>query len=63
MQDEKVKRTLLIDREDYERFQARNPSHGAFTWFVREALHKYNELNDVDPKELIELAVKEITII
>lgn len=56
-----VKRTLLIDREDYERFQRRHPQHGAFTWFVREVLRAYNELNDTDPDELIKLAAQEIT--
>lgn len=58
----KVKKTLLIPKVDFVRFQKRHPQHGAFVWFVREALRNYNELNDIDPDELIRLAVGEIDL-
>ena len=57
-----VKKTLLIPKEDYERFKRTHPQHGAFVWFVREALRRYNLIHDVDPEELIGLAVGEITL-
>jgi len=60
MPPETVKRTILIDGEDYRRFRERHPSHGAFTWFIRTALKKYNELNDTDPEELVQLAVGDL---
>lgn len=55
-----VKKTLLLDEEEFNRFKARNPSHGAFTDFVRRALKRYNDLNDTNPDELISLAVGEL---
>lgn len=55
-----VKKTLLLPRELVEEFDARHPSHGSFTWFVRSALEKYNEINKTDPDELLSLAVGEL---
>ncbi|KKL91273.1 hypothetical protein LCGC14_1896410 [marine sediment metagenome] len=57
-----VKKTLLVPREDYERFRLTHPQHGAFVWFVRTALRRYNLIHNTDPKELIDLAVGEITL-
>ena len=57
-----VKKTLLIPREEYEKFRRTLPMHGAFVWFVREALRCFNELNDIDPKEFVKLAVDEISL-
>jgi len=62
MDDETVKRTLLIPRDEMERFKSRHGGHGDFTWFVREALRRYNDLNDVDPNELISLAMSDIKV-
>ena len=62
MPQEKVKKTILISKIEYDKFRKRHPGHGDFVWFVREALQKYNEINEVDPKELIELAVGEIDL-
>ncbi len=59
---ELVKKTLLIPKEEADKFRRTHPQHGAFTWFVREALRRYNLINDVDPEELINLAVGEITL-
>ena len=57
-----VKKTLLIPREDYERFRRIHPQHGAFVWFVRTALRRYNLIHNTDPEELVDLAVGEITL-
>lgn len=57
-----VKKTLVIPRELFDPFKKRHPSHGSFVWFVRTALEKYNELNDIDPEELVRLAVGEIDL-
>ena len=62
MDGEVVKRTLLIPKKEMDRFKARHQGHGDFTWFVRESLKRYNDLNDVDPKELIGLAVTGIRV-
>jgi hypothetical protein len=58
-----VRKTILVPREEFERFQARHPGHGDFTWFVREALSRYNKINDTNPEELIGLAVGEISLV
>jgi hypothetical protein len=60
--DETIKRTLLIPKVEMDRFKARHGGHGDFTWFVREALRRYNDLNDVDPNELISLAVSDLSL-
>jgi len=57
---ELVRKTILVSRDEYEKFETRHPGHGDFTWFVREALARYNEINDTNPEELIALAVGEI---
>lgn len=57
-----VKRTFLISAAEVDRFKARHRGHGDLTWFIRTALKKYNDLNDIDLEELVELAVKEIHI-
>lgn len=57
-----VKKTLLIPEEEVKKFEAKHRGHGDFTWFVRESLRRYNELNDTNPDELITLAVNEITL-
>ena len=57
-----VKKTLLIPKEDWAEFKRRHPSHGSFTWFVRTALHRYNELNEVNTEALMDLALSEIKI-
>jgi len=62
MPKQKVKKTILIDKDEFDKFRERHPGHGDFVWFVREALKKYNELNEVDPNELVELAVGEIDL-
>ena len=58
-----TKKTILVPDVEVERFKRRHPGHGDFTWFVREALRRYNDLNDVEPDELVELAVKEINTV
>jgi len=60
MPDPFKKVTLHIPREDYETFRSRHQGHGDFVGFVRKALKRYNELNDVDLDELIDLAVKDM---
>jgi hypothetical protein len=57
-----VKKTILIPAKEWSRFKERHPGHGDFTWFVREALTRYNEVNSVSPEELIQLAVSEIRL-
>lgn len=57
-----VKKTLLLPKDEMDRFKARHRGHGDFTWFVREALRAYNDLNDIDPDELIKLAVGEVSL-
>lgn len=57
-----VKKTLLVPREDFEKFCRTHPQHGSFTWFVRTALRRYNLINDVDPEELVDLAVGELSL-
>lgn len=57
-----VKKTVLIPSDEWLRFKERHPGHGDFTWFVREALTRYNDVNDTSPEELIGLAVSEITL-
>ena len=57
-----VKKTILIPRDEYEKFCRTNPSHGAFIWFIRTALRRYNLINEIDPEELVGLAVGEITM-
>ena len=57
-----VKKTLLISREEYDKFRRVHPAHGSFTWFVRTALRQYNLINTTDPQELVDLAVGEITL-
>lgn len=53
---------IEVPLDEIEKFERIHPSRGAFSWFVREALERYNELNDVSQEELIEIAVKEIRI-
>lgn len=57
-----VKKNILIPEEEIERFEVRHPGHGSFTWFVRTCLEKYNELNDVNPDELIGTVVADVTL-
>lgn len=59
---ELVKKTLLVPKTEVDRFKKRHRGHGDFTAFVREALKRYNDLNDTDPDELISLAVGEIRL-
>lgn len=61
-QNDMVTRTLALPREDLEAFQAHHPGHGAFSWFVREALKRYNELHTIDADDLIQAAVGEIRL-
>jgi hypothetical protein len=57
-----VKKTLLVDAEELNKFHLRNPSHGAFTWFVNAALRRYNEINETSAEELIALSVDELSL-
>lgn len=59
---EMVKKIVLLPKTEVERFKARHRGHGDFTWFVREVLKKYNDLNDVDPDELLRLAAEGVTL-
>lgn len=62
MVENTVKKTLLVDKDEWKKFEAKHPQFGAFTWFVDAALRAYNQINEVDPQELIDLAMKEITL-
>lgn len=57
-----VKKIVLFPEKEVERFKARHRGHGDFTWFMREALKRYNDLNEIDPDELIKLAVEGVTL-
>lgn len=60
--DDMVKKTLLVPRDLDEEFRLRHPGHGDFTWFVRAALEKYLEVNQIDAEELVKLAVGELDL-
>lgn len=62
MKPAKVGKTVLLLKSDYDKFREVHPGHGSFSWFVQTALRKYNELNVVSADELVELAVKELTL-
>ena len=57
-----VKKIVLLPEREIERFKAKHRGHGDFTWFVREVLKKYNDLNEVDPDELLRLAAEGVTL-
>ena len=56
------KKTVHIDKDEYDKFIERHLSYGAFTYWLNEALKQYNALNEVTPNELIKMAVGEITL-
>lgn len=60
---DKVRKHIEVPAEELKKFESRHPSRGAFTWFVTEALTRYNQINETSPEELVELAVDEITFL
>lgn len=57
-----VKKTLWLPEDEVEEFESTFPMHGAMTWFVREALRRFNEMNRVKPEEIVDVAVRDIHI-
>lgn len=55
-----VKKIINLPVEDVEEFDRKHPQHGSFTWFVREALRRYNEISHPDPLELVNDVVADI---
>lgn len=49
-----------VPKEDYEVFRSNYPAYGAWTWFVRESLRRFNELHTESPEDLIQTAVEGI---
>jgi hypothetical protein len=56
-----IPKPVTVPRDDAEWFDSHYPMHGAWSWFVREALAQFRRLNEVNPNELIELGVKELS--
>lgn len=59
-----VTRTVQLPEAELERFRAAHPAYGSLSWFLREALARYNALRlpDPDADTLITEAVAEITL-
>ena len=49
-----------VPSEDYDTFRVNHPAYGAWTWFVRECLQRFNELHMETPGELIQTVVEGI---
>lgn len=57
-----VKKIVELPKDEVQRFEERFPQHGAFTWFIREAIRRFNDIYEINSEELIELAVRDIEI-
>lgn len=55
-----VKRTIFVPKADIDRFRKLQPGYGSFTWFVRTALRRFNELHSVAAGDTLGMAVADI---
>lgn len=60
---ETTKKIVEVHTKDLEKFISLYPQRGAWTWFVREALHRFVALHSTENKgELLSLAVNELNL-
>lgn len=57
-----VKKTFWLPKKEVEKFESKFPMHGAMTWFLREALRRFNEITSFDPEEDLKSAIDDIHI-
>lgn len=55
-----VKKTIKVPVEDAEWFEQTYQGYGDWTWFVRAALHRFRELHEITPNDLINEAIEEL---
>ena len=53
-----IPRKVTVPKDDYKIFKANYPSHGSWSWFVRECLRRFNDLHMGNTGELLDETVK-----
>lgn len=56
----KTQTIVFVATEDYKEFRQIHPGQGAWSWFVRECLRRYNDLHSTNPEELLDLVVESV---